>query len=148
MLPDVHQVSSSRHGASWVSAPVAAWRCWLWQLPAEPAWRNQPRCPVCWRHGTIANSLAVLPPSEAVVQQRGIRHLLGRGKQSPVALPLHSHEIPLLEASLSVGCLLWKQRCMRAAGELFVKYTVCSCSCFGELLLVSTLVVHRWLLMD
>lgn len=37
-----------------------------------------------------------------------------------MAVPLHSHEILLVEASLSVECLLWKQRCRRTAGDLFV----------------------------
>lgn len=96
----------------------------------------------------MADPLALLPALEAVVQQRGVRPLLAKGKQSPVALPLHSHKIPLLEASLFVGCLLWKQRSRRAAGELLVKYMVCSHPSFGELLLASTWVVHRWLLME
>lgn len=89
-----------------------------------------------------------VPSLEVVVQQRSVRPLLLKGKQSPVALSLHSHNVPFLEPSLFVGCLLWKQRCRRAAGRLFMKHVVCSYSSFEELLLASTWVVHRWLPME
>jgi len=89
--------------------------------------------------------LAVLLLSETVEQQRGVRLVLGKGKVlwhsactamrgTPGGLPLC--RMPPLEAEVQ-----------ESTGVLFVKYTVCSHSSFGELL-VSTWVVHRRLLME
>lgn len=97
MSLDVPQVCSSRLAASCVSAPVALRRGWLWQLPPVSAWLSQPRCLLCWPHGAAADLLAVLPPLEPVVQQRGVRLRLGKGKQSPcTAMRYHSWRPPRL----------------------------------------------------